>query len=258
MGMSATAFSMDRRGRSTLRLHNTSRATVVPKSQKKNRRLKFMSTYVDLVHEFVKRGLYGGYGMGQTRAATEPLVMLEMLVAKYLETNAEPAGVVVSTAQQKVHPLSMISIFKDCLKSEEAILRFDLLALNQRCVELLRKVQKFCVDLSPLDYPRDEYDGDGKLNDCFSHQLAGEVGLKRYQPSRFHEACLTVKEMITEVGDEEYRKSKARSFITGDGRKKVTEPFHTPFEDVMPLSLRSNFGLIIFAGDDPEAGIAFI
>ncbi|TVY89568.1 hypothetical protein LAWI1_G004151 [Lachnellula willkommii] len=258
MGMSATALSMDRRGRPTLRLHNTSRATVLPKSQKKNRKLKFMSTYVDLSTEFVKKGLYGGFRWGHTRAATEPLVMLEMLVAKYVETKAEPAGVMVSTGQRKVHPLSMITIFKDCLKSEEAILRFDLFALNQRCVELLRKVQRFCVDLSPLDYPRHEYDGDCNLYECFSHLLAGKTGLKRYQPPRFDEACLTVKEMIAEVGDEEYRKAKARSFITGDGGKKVTDPFHAPFEDVMPLSLRSMFSQIIIAGDDPEDGITFI
>ncbi|TVY36175.1 hypothetical protein LOCC1_G005951 [Lachnellula occidentalis] len=258
MGTSATAFSKDRRGKSTHRLHNTSQTTMVPMSQKRNRRLKFVSTYVDLMYEFVRKGKYGGFRSGGTRAATEPLVMLEMLVAKYLKTNAETAGVVVSTAQRKVHPLSMITIFKDCLKSEEAMLRFDLLALNQRCVELLRKVQRYCVELSPLDYPRDEYDSDGSLNSCFIRLLAGESGLECYQPTRFYEACLTVKEMIAEVGDEEYGKSQSRSFINEDGGKKVTDPFHTPTEDVMSLAMRSNFGRIIIDTGSPEDELTWL
>jgi hypothetical protein len=224
-----------------------------------------MSTYIDLINEAPKaRVRPNGIRWLPTRAATEPLVMLEMLVSKYLESNAEAAGKVTtmpnknSSMRPKVHPLSMISIFKDHLKSEEEIFRFDLLTLNQRCAELLLKIQTICLEQSPLDYPRDEYDGDRLANSCFSHMMAGELGLERQQPTRFREACLLVKGVIEEVGDEEYRKSRARRFIKGDGNKKVTDSFSTPGADIVLFSERTKFGRMILVEDSPEGEITFI
>jgi hypothetical protein len=103
--------------------------------------------------------------------------MLELLVAKCLEGNLETVqssstnGNKDSLKRPKVHPLRMLSIFRDRLKSEDDILRFDLLTLNERCIEIFRKAQAVCVEQSPLDYPRDEYDGDTKLNACISHMF---------------------------------------------------------------------------------------
>jgi hypothetical protein len=176
MGVSATILSRDRHGKSTLRLN---KKTKLPISQKKNRKLRHMSTYFDLMYA-IKEGAKPGVPRWViTRAAGEPLAMLEMLVGKCLESNIEKAasssncGNKGSSIRPKVHPLRMISTFKDCLKSEEEIFRFDLLALNQRCVEMLRKSQAFCVEQSPMDYPKNEYGGDGQLNNCFSHMIAG-------------------------------------------------------------------------------------
>lgn len=110
--------------------------------------------------------------------------MLEMLVAKYLESKVDQAGKAPtnerkhSPTQPTVHPLTMLSIFKDCLKSEESIIRFDLFTLNQRCVKLLWKVQAVCVEQSPLDYPVEKYSGDRQLNGCVSHMMAGVLGLE--------------------------------------------------------------------------------
>lgn len=134
------------------------------RTKKKNRKLKIMSTYVDLMYASHGQGKPGTPRWVPTRAAEEPLAMLELLVAKCLEGNFEtvqsPSTHVNkdSLTRPKIHPLRMLSIFKERLKSEDKILRFDLLTLNERCVEMLRKAQAVCVEESPLDYPRDEYD----------------------------------------------------------------------------------------------------
>ncbi|KAF8865621.1 hypothetical protein BDZ45DRAFT_736189 [Acephala macrosclerotiorum] len=179
-----------------------------------------MSTYVDLMNEALNQnnraqGRPGTPHWLPTRASCEPLVMVEMLVAKYLGSKAKKPNKNSST-RPKVHPLNMTSIFKDYLKSKENILRFDLLVLNQRCVGLLLKVQKIFVEQSPLDYPA-EYAGDPNLN----------------------KACVIIKEVIEKVGGEEYEKSRSRCFIKGDGTKVVTDSFSTPVEDVIMFSDRA-------------------
>jgi len=265
MGISATVFSRDRKGKSTLRLHKTAKGTSLKISQNKNRKLRLMSTYTELMNEAPKaRTRPNGIRWLHTRAATEPLVMLEMLVSKCLESNAEGAASVPSaptknpSVQPKVHPLAMISMFKDHLKSEEEIFRFDLLALNQRCVELLLKMQNICLKRSPLDYPLDEYGGDRWANSCFSHMMAGEMGLERQQPTRFREACLLVKEVIEGMGDEEYRKSRARRFIKGDSNKKVTDTFSSPVADIVLFSDRTKYSRAILTVGPPGSEITII
>jgi hypothetical protein len=190
--------------------------------------------------------------------------MLEMLVSKYLESNAEGARKAATTTTKnsstrpKVHPLSMISIFKDHMKSEEEIFRFDLLTLNQRCVELLLKIQAICLEQSPLDYSLDEYGGDRLANSCFGHMIAGELGLERQQPTRFREACLLVKGVIESTGDEEYRNSRARRFIKGDGNKKVTDTFSTPVADIVLFSDRALCSQIIITDGPPGSELTII
>ncbi|TVY84824.1 hypothetical protein LSUE1_G002099 [Lachnellula suecica] len=259
MGVSATVMSRDRRGKPTVRMHKNSRATSLPISQKRNRKLRLMSTYVDLMNkEPQSQWKTGGVRWVPTRAATEPLVMLEMLVAKYLDSNTSttPALGSNTSTHPKAHPLSMLTVFKESLKSEEAVFRFDLLGLNQRCVELLLGVQRVCIVQSPLDYPWDEYSADREIGECVSHMLAGELGLERKQPTRFFEASGMVRDVIRVFGNEEYQKSRSRCFIKGDGNKKVTDAFLTPYEDVVLLSERAQYGRIII--DDGSSGLTII
>ncbi len=169
-----------------------------------------MSKYIDLTNAPRKEARTGTMRWVSIKAATEPLVMLEMLVAKYLESKADNVGEVPTNGKKHspmhptARPLSIISIFKYSLKSEESISRFDLLTLNQRCVELLRKVNAVCVEQSPLDYLMEKYGGDRQLNSCVSHMMAGVLSLQRHQPTRFQEACLFVKEVVEAAGDAEY------------------------------------------------------
>ncbi|PMD30202.1 hypothetical protein L207DRAFT_592660 [Hyaloscypha variabilis F] len=142
MGVSATAFSKNRHGKSTMRLN---RNVSLPIAQKKNRRLKHMSTYFALMYVFNQHAKPGTARWSLTRAADDPLVMLEKLVERDLAASNDAAAGITNDSRKplatrpKVHPLKMISILKNSLKSEEEIFRFDLVTLNQRCVEMLRK-----------------------------------------------------------------------------------------------------------------------
>ncbi len=191
--------------------------------------------------------------------------MLELLVAKCLQGNFE-TGQGSSTDEHKdslthsqVHPLRMLTIFKERLKLEDEILQFDLLTLNERCVEMLRKIQTVWMEQSPLDYPRDEYDGDTKLNGCISHMLAGMAGVARSEPTRFTEACRIVKEVIEAEGSIEYEKANTRCFLKVDGEKIVIDNFNTPGEDNLLSCDRDrleHFGKIII--DNDETGITML
>lgn len=121
MGTSATALSRDRCGNSTLRLH---RNRSVPIAQKKNRKLNLMSKYVDLLNFSPENAKPGTPRWLPTRAVEEPLVMLEMLVTNYLERNIRQLAAPnrnTSSSRPKVHPLRMISIFKDCQVRRDGI-----------------------------------------------------------------------------------------------------------------------------------------
>jgi hypothetical protein len=172
-----------------------------------------------------------------TRAADDPLVMLEKFVERDLVASNDAAAGITNdnrkplATRPKVHPLKMISILKNSLKSEEEIFRFDLVTLNQRCVEMLRKAQAICVEQSPHDYPKNEYDGDDKLNACIGHMLAGVAGVPRSQPTRFLEACLIVKDTVESDGSSESQQAKARCFAQKNGGPMVIDKFETPFED---------------------------
>jgi hypothetical protein len=261
MGISAAALSKDRHGKSTLRLHKNAS---LPISQNKNRKLRVMSKYADMMTENTLPGKIRGHRFTFTRAASEPLAMLEMLATRNLEDSVEMVAATPSNrttkslSQPKIHPLKMIATFKSVLKSDEEILRFDLFTLNERCVELLRKVQAPCIEQSPLDYPADEYGGDSKLNSCFSHMLAGVLGLERHQPTRFEEACDVVKQIVESEGKIEYRKAKIQCFIIGDGNKKITDPFHTPPEDNFLFYQRPLFSRIVIVDGPPGSEVTII
>ncbi|KAE9375178.1 hypothetical protein N431DRAFT_463285 [Stipitochalara longipes BDJ] len=186
-----------------------------------------MSKYVDHITTTPKHAKAKGGHWALDRAELDPLVMLEAM-----GKSATNRG----NIRQNNSPLQMLHVLKDCLKSEEAIIRFDLLSMNERCVKLLRDVQEVCVTQSPLDFLLEEYGGDSNLISCFNHMLGGAVGnalgvdLKRHQASRFQEACLLVKKLVEGEGSIEYDLVKSRCFINGDG-KKVIDSFETSVED---------------------------
>lgn len=100
-----------------------------------------MPTYIGLQNEESVKGKVRGARWTHTRAATEPLVMLEMHVGKVLGENTTITKS-CSSAKRSMRPklslIQMIKIFKDHLKSKEEIFCFDIFSLYQRCVKLLR------------------------------------------------------------------------------------------------------------------------
>jgi hypothetical protein len=258
MGVSTVAAARDRRGK----LMHDFEARGVPQAQRKNRKFRLMSRYAELGCSGWNAGKIGGPRYTPTRARGDPIVMLEMLTAKTLEekldgTKISPYKARKLSKQAKLAPLAMLSTLKECFKAEELVFRFDFLTLNQRCVELLRRIQKVCLEQSPLDYPNVEYAGDQQVNNCFMHMVAGEFGVERNQPTRFEEACLLLQEVVEAEGAAEFDRAKTRCFTESDDAKKVTDDFKTPDEDNILLSERimSMFGGAII--DDGEEGVAF-
>jgi hypothetical protein len=228
----------------------------VPQAQRKNRKFRLMSRYAELGCSGWNAGKIGAPRYTPTRARGDPIVMLEMLVAKTLEEKLDGTKISPYKAR-KLAPLAMLSILKECFKAEELVFRFDFLTLNQRCVELLRRIQKVCLEQSPLDYPNVKYAGDQQVNNCFMHMVAGEFGLERNQPTRFEETCLLLQEVVEAEGAAEFDRAKTRCFTESDDTKKVTDDFKTPDEDNILLSERimSMFGGVIIDGG--EEGLTF-
>lgn len=87
------------------------------------------------------------------------------------------------------------------------------MTLNQRCIELFRKIQILCVEQSPLDYPSDEFRGDLNLNRCIRKLMVGVDGGERQQPTRFPEASVKIKELIELEGASAIEQAKALCFV---------------------------------------------
>jgi hypothetical protein len=192
--------------------------------------------------------------------------MLEMIVTRRLEkqkestTQSSPPATSKSrsnNSQPKLAPIGMISILKGCFQDEEKIFRFDLLRLNERCVKLLRKISKVCVEQSHLDYPPapGKCAADRYVSGVVKHMLAGVAGVERHQPTRFLEACLLLKEVVEAEGDEEWKQAENRCFHLGV-RKQVTDEFETPPEDLLLIHECQKFGRIIF--DDGKGNVRML
>jgi hypothetical protein len=212
--------------------------------QKLLRRLLPISRYVDACFRLVD-----GATMKYNRAADDPFVMMEVLVNRLSNSQdvSCPANPHNEKPNHKWHvttPLQSLKILKQVLKEDDLPLRFDLMSLNWRCIQLLRRIQRVCVEESSLDYPADKYGGDRNTRVVISKMLNGESGVPHYEPTRFIEACATVFETIAKEGAIEYRQAVARRGIlhgTAIDPKDDPEDFEDPAEYFAPR---------IFVGDE--------
>jgi hypothetical protein len=111
--------------------------------------------------------------MMHNRAADDPVVMMEVLInrlsnSKDLSCPANPHNEKPNHKTHVTTPLQSLRILKQALKEDDVPLRFNLTSLNWRCIQLLRRIQRICVDESPLDYPVDSYGGDRSLKGIIS------------------------------------------------------------------------------------------
>jgi hypothetical protein len=206
-GSSASNFSLNKNLKADSRIIKGARDP--PSHQKLHRRLRPISRYVEAYEK------QQGIRCGPTRAASDTFVMMEHLVnrlihSKDLSCPANPYNDKCIETTCHMTPLQSLRIFKQALKEDDFALRFDFASLNWRCVQLLRRIQKICLEMSPLDYPSKKWGGDYALNGFIIHMFAGVAGVARDQPTRFLEACALVCEVIVEEGNVEYLKAEAR------------------------------------------------
>jgi hypothetical protein len=239
-GLGASQFSMNKNKKADSRDLKMQRD---PQSiQKLHRRLHPMSRYA---HS--SQALNDGV-LKPTRAAADSFVMMELLVNRLLNSKdiSCPANPNNEKGYQKNHfmtPLQSLKIFKQALKEDDLPLRFDLISMNWRCVLLLRRIQKICLEKSPLDYPVEKWGGDDGINSIICHMFAAVAGIEHKQPSRFREACIEVLDIIDREGNVEYMKANARRGIiqgTAVDPKEDPEDFEDPDQNFVLPKCRKN------------------
>lgn len=173
----------------------------MPHSPNGCRELQIMSKYCELCFTTAVKARR----RVPSRASEDPTVMLEMMVSTYLEreSKAVQGPAKKASRQTKLDPLRMLTVFKGCMTADEVMLRFDYLTLNQRCITLLRVLQKICIEKSPLNYPEEQWGGDRNMNELFNTMIAGEIGLRHLQPTPFSEASLMDEKLTGSSGDAE-------------------------------------------------------
>ncbi|KAH8732430.1 hypothetical protein GQ44DRAFT_821706 [Phaeosphaeriaceae sp. PMI808] len=230
-GCSAAFFSMNKKnyvdGRHS---KNPSQASYQAYSRK--RRLRPISRYAQasLAHH--------GFILEQTRASKDPVVMMKRLIdslvnAKDVSRPADPYN--EKTDQKACHmkPLQSLAIFKAALKMDDFPLRFDMASFNWRCLRLLRRIQKICVEESPCQYPKEEYGGDLNLRCCVVRMFRSLGVMNDFQPNRFNETCALLIEVMTMKGNKDYLKAEARTGIksgTAVDPKDDPEIFEDPIQ----------------------------
>lgn len=194
------------------------------------RRFQPMSRYVQLYTHL------DGTKVKLSRAADEPGAMLEQIVQKILDSEKKPGT--EKRADRKLSPVESMKVFKNALKEDEFALRFDMMTLNHRCLELLRRIEYICVTRSPLEYPPHEYGHDKNLIDVCCHMLAGVAGVPSMQSTRFREACQEISALIASEGNSEYLKAESRVGIirtTAANLKDDPEIFNSPPMNRVPF-----------------------
>ena len=147
-----------------------------------------------------------------TRATEDPLVMLEMLVAKCLGAAMGSAPKRhKASSQHRMPPLKTFSIFRDQLKSEEICLRFDLLTLDERCIRLPHPEQSSLLSRWPFTYLEEHFGVVYGLGICFLQMLLNLDEGGGF--NGFYELCLKVKRTLTTEGDMEYKQALSRCFV---------------------------------------------
>jgi hypothetical protein len=239
-GISAANFSTDKNEKTTKKRSKSWHDR--PSNQKLPRRMLPMSRYAKASHTL------DGPKLISEHANHEPIVMMETLISRFLNSKDVtcPANPHNENLKAKAHfmtPLQSLKMFKHVLKEDDLPLRFDLMSLNWRCVELIHQIQKICVEQSPLDYPAEDFGTDNESIWVIMHMLDGETGTARHQPTRFSEACDLVRDTIAKVGNAEYRQAIARRGIqqrTAVDPKDDPENLEDPDENFIPHGLRQN------------------
>jgi hypothetical protein len=125
--------------------------------------------------------------------------------------------------------IEMLKTFKDALRADEFPLAFNYLSLYLRCMCLLRRIQKHCLEEAPFDYAREEYDTNGlDMNNVVSHMMLDLAGTKRVHGSMFPQAVEFMRQVIADEGEKELTRTYSR--LAG-----VKESDRCPMDEEEPL-----------------------
>lgn len=212
--------------------------------QKLHRRIMPMARYVQAYEE------KDIHKLKPTRAAEDTFVMMEWLVNRLMSSKdmscpASPYNEKTVQKTRHMTPLQSLTIFKQALKEDDFPLRLDLMSLNWRCTQLLRRIQKICIEQSPLEYPSEKWGGDSALNGIICHMFASLTGVRWKQPGRFHEACALVVDVMAREGNAEYLKAEAlmtikQGPVAASALSLDLEDLEDPMQNFVPPMLRKH------------------
>lgn len=178
-----------------------------------------------------------------------------MIVSKYLD-DQKPGSRIASTLKRKgikatpskqrnLTPRQTLTIFTQAVREDDLALHFDLLTFNNRCLDLLRRIQNACLEAASVYQCAA---GDYHLGTAIGlllhfHAVATDANDEKVG---FKEACRLLQEDIEAEGSAQLSKARSRAGIVQkpDAHKYVApksfEDLHMP-EDYLSLRDRKKF-----------------
>ncbi|KAF2119827.1 hypothetical protein BDV96DRAFT_595451 [Lophiotrema nucula] len=240
-GEPASKWALDKSGRSHSREWERESKTgerVYPGKKYRMRWLRMTSKWVR------ECWIMGPDSLSASRAQEDPLHMLECHVRHYIEERPSKQG---SGVNSNMTALQSLQVLKDVLKDDEFILRFDLTAMNRKCIDLFRRIQSFCIAESPEYYVVEQVSGDRRIKVMLDKILIGEAMpyMRDGSPSHFIEVCVQLAKLIHGEGNAELMKAEARHNVQrGDGPALAASELvdlEDPVYETCPYELRQFF-----------------
>jgi len=129
------------------------------------------------------------------------------------------------------------------VSKDETALTFNVLQLHMRCTQVLLQIYKYARKIAPLDYPAAIFQGDSWLTIAIPCMLYNPKKNQPHHPCIFPVVGIMLRKMIEKEGDSALKGATAlqKSMkVKFPGYRSVDEPsFETPFEDLIPVQLRT-------------------
>ncbi|KAF2655842.1 hypothetical protein K491DRAFT_406655 [Lophiostoma macrostomum CBS 122681] len=138
-------------------------------------------------------------------------------------------------------PVELLTIFREKLKEDEFVLRFDTMRLFLGCIKVLRRIQAHVIRYAPFDYPPEQYGRGLGVNTCVSGVLWELAGYPIMHTEQFPAVDKILVDFIKEEGSVEYDRAVARVpnvNSKGDSAPEPEPSFECPVEDHVPIHTR--------------------
>ncbi|KAF1920956.1 hypothetical protein BDU57DRAFT_509462 [Ampelomyces quisqualis] len=224
--------------------YNSDRAKIDSKRswQKRgtNRKLRNHARQVEVLFQ---RRAKDARQMAPTRATDETMAYVGEIVANFLHDTAglERQAMTGMTSVEILHQ------YKLAIQADNVALKFNIMSLYLRCIELLRRIQRYCLEHAPYDYVKEEFDRDAlDMNQILPHIFLDLVGYPRHHEPMFPKAVEFLRETIEKHGNRELELVKSRLLDVQSqdrsGREEAEPSFQNPQEDSISFETRAMFG----------------